>query len=179
VPSHGPGRGFSGGYRRGYAYGRYYRGLGYGYGSGYGLASVPYFYDNYWQGDAYDGVQTPPEEAVAQAILSQAETKQDQRHMRTAPTNPQANPKVIDVPGAEEPSSAEQRPAIFIFSNGNQMEARRFTLTADTLVIDISSNEERRFPLTALNLQATISANQDRGIALKIPQDRNQISLGF
>ncbi|MGA3211397.1 MAG: hypothetical protein ABSD20_08815 [Terriglobales bacterium] len=174
VASLGSGRALYGGYRRGYGYGRYA-----GFGYGYGLASLPFFYDNYWQGEAYD--QSQPSRYEVAMESAEPPSSNDQRLTRaTAIVIPQAKPLVIEVPDLEEFSSGEPLPAaVFIFSNGNQMEARRFTLTSDSLAIDIGPSERRTFPLTALNVQATLSANSERGISLKIPEDRNHIAVGF
>jgi hypothetical protein len=37
----------------------------------------------------------------------------------------------------------------------------------------------RIVPFDKLDIDATISANRERGIDLRIPADRNEISLGF
>jgi len=154
------------------------RGRRYYYGGLYG--GLPY--DNFWEGEPYDTVLPPAEEAggVASGPSGPATTPvREAPNSIASPRRSPAQPKVIDVPGAEEPSAQELPPTVFIFANGNQMEARRFTLTSNGLTIDVDSHETRHFPLTALNLQATLAANTERGISLKIPEDRNHIAIGF
>jgi hypothetical protein len=46
--------------------------------------------------------------------------------------------------------------------------------------LSVSIDRQRRnVPLSLLDLGATLSANRERGIDLRIPDDRNEISLGF
>ena len=69
-------------------------------------------------------------------------------------------------------------PTIFILANGERLETRRFLLTATNLSFSVD-RQPRTIPLDRLDLDATIAANQDRGIDLRIPADRNEISLSF
>ncbi|PYX52458.1 MAG: hypothetical protein DMG79_00670 [Acidobacteria bacterium] len=69
-------------------------------------------------------------------------------------------------------------PTIFILANGERLESRRFVLTASTLSISID-RQHRNLPLGLVDIDATIAANRERGIDLRIPDDRNEISLGF
>lgn len=95
------------------------------------------------------------------------------------PEPPHASAKVIEVPGASNPANAKaQPPTIFILTNGERVEPRRFLLTASNLSFSID-RRQRTIPLTMLDVEATIAANRDRGIDLRIPADRNEISLSF
>jgi hypothetical protein len=169
----------SGGFGRSGAVSRFgSRGRRYFYGGLY--TGLPY--DNFWEGEPYDTVLPPVEEAGGAAAGPSGPANTPVRDALNAIATPRrspAQPKVIDVPGSEEPSAQELPPTVFIFANGNQMEARRFTLTSNALAIEVDSHETRHFPLTALNLQATLAANSERGISLKIPEDRNHIAIGF
>ena len=69
-------------------------------------------------------------------------------------------------------------PTIFILANGERLETRRFLLTASNLSFSIG-RQQRTIPLDRLDLDATIAANHERGIDLRIPADRNEISLSF
>jgi hypothetical protein len=51
-------------------------------------------------------------------------------------------------------------------------------LTASNLSFSID-RQQRSVPLGLLDLDATITANHERGIDLRIPADRNEISLSF
>ena len=69
-------------------------------------------------------------------------------------------------------------PAVFVLTNGERLEAHRYMLTADHLSVTVD-RQQRTFPLTMLDLKGTMAANRERGTDLRIPADRNEISLGF
>jgi hypothetical protein len=97
---------------------------------------------------------------------------------RPAPAAVPVAVKIIEVPAAEKNGAPRTpSPALFVFANGNRLEAQRYMLTKDFLYL--TTGPQTRFPLGALDLQATIAANRERGIDLQIPFDSNQISLGF
>jgi len=58
------------------------------------------------------------------------------------------------------------------------LETRRFVLTANLLTVNID-RQRRTVPLDKLDINATLSSNRDRGIDLRIPDDRNEISVSF
>jgi hypothetical protein len=87
--------------------------------------------------------------------------------------------QVIEIPaGANSTTVKPLPPTIFILASGERLESRRFVLTASLLSISID-RQQRAVPLNQLNLEATVAANHERGIDLRIPDDRNEISLGF
>jgi hypothetical protein len=87
--------------------------------------------------------------------------------------------QVIEIPVAANASAAKMLPpTVFILANGERLEARRFLLTASNLSFSID-RQQRTIPLNRLDLDATIAANHERGIDLRIPADRNEISLSF
>ncbi len=95
-------------------------------------------------------------------------------------TEPRASkPLVIEIPTAANSGIAKMpQPAIFIFANGERVETRRFLLTARVLTLSVD-RRQRDVPFDMLDIDATITANRERGIDLRIPADRNEISLGF
>jgi hypothetical protein len=94
-----------------------------------------------------------------------------------APSVPKA--QVIEIPVAANASAAKMvPPTIFILANGERLETRRYVLTASNLSFSID-RQQRSVPLGLLDLDATITANHERGIDLRIPADRNEISLSF
>jgi hypothetical protein len=137
-----------------------------------GSIFVPYFfpYDEpygYDQPYADAGTNAPP------VVIMQS----DDRQARTP--EPPAKAQVIEIPGAANATAAKMLPpTIFILANGEQLEARRFLLTASNLSVSIE-RRQRTIPLDMLDLDATVAANQQRGIDLRIPNDRNEISLSF
>jgi hypothetical protein len=93
------------------------------------------------------------------------------------PSVPKA--QVIEIPVVANSTAVKMLPpTIFILANGERLETRRFLLTASNLSFSID-RRQRTIPLDRLDLDATIAANQERGIDLRIPTDRNEISLSF
>jgi hypothetical protein len=95
------------------------------------------------------------------------------------PEAPIPKAQVIEIPVAANSAAAKMLPpTIFIMANGERLETRRFLLTASNLSYSID-RQQRTIPLDRLDLDATIAANHERGIDLRIPADRNEISLSF
>jgi hypothetical protein len=86
--------------------------------------------------------------------------------------------QVIEIPGVANPNAKALPPTIFILANGERLETRRFVLTASLLSVSIDRHQ-RTVPLDMLDINATVSTNHERGIDLRIPDDRNEISLSF
>jgi hypothetical protein len=85
----------------------------------------------------------------------------------------------IEIPSAANAAPPKMPPpAVFILVNGERLEVRRFLLSASLLSVSID-RQQRTVPLAMVDFDATLSANRERGIDLRIPDDRNEISLGF
>ena len=141
---------------------------------GAGSILVPYFfpYDEPYEYDQPYAEAGTNEPAPPVVIL-----QTDDRQAR-AP-EPPAKAQVIEIPGAANATVAKTLPpTIFILANGEQLETRRFVLTASNLSVSIE-RQQRTIPLDMLDVNATVAANQQRGIDLRIPNDRNEISLSF
>jgi len=96
-----------------------------------------------------------------------------------APAAPPAKAQVIEIPVAATSMNAKPLPpAIFILASGERVEANRFVLTSNNLSLNVN-RRQRTIPIDQLDLDATIAANHDRGIELRVPADRNEISLSF
>ena len=92
---------------------------------------------------------------------------------------PAPNPKVIELPGtADSTASKPLPPAMFILTNGERIEAQTYLLTHDKLHVTVD-RQPRTIPISLLDINATLAANRERGINLRIPADRNEISLSF
>ncbi len=103
----------------------------------------------------------------------------EQRVREQRPVRPLPQAQVIEVPHVA--SSAVPKalpPSVFILTSGERLESERFVLTANSLSINVQRTL-RTIPLDMLNIDATLAANRDRGIDLRIPNDRNEISLRF
>jgi hypothetical protein len=129
--------------------------------NGAGSSFLPYgeSFDN--QPDA-EAANVPEPAAVIQRTL--------------APRRPHA--QVIEIPSVSNSPAKELPPAVFILASGERLEARRFVLTASNLSVSID-RQQRTVPVSMLDLNATLAANHGRGIDLRIPDDRNEISLSF
>jgi hypothetical protein len=138
---------------------------------GFGSVFVPYFvpYDEPF------GYEQPDAEAVTTpAVILQPDERQSQT---PEPAVPKA--KVIEIPGAANSTSAKMLPpTIFILANGERLETRRYMLTASNLSVSLD-RQQRTVARDLLDIDATITANHERGIDLRIPADRNEISLSF
>jgi hypothetical protein len=158
------------GYRRGWQNSSYYwPGDYWGYS--------PYAYgglDPYWE----IGEQTEPQPSSSQqpvVIFRDSEQKA---------SAPAASPKVIEVmpdktaDGKQVSLANPVPPAVFILTNGQRIEAKRYLLTQDMLQVQ-HGRDQQTIPLDSVNLEATIAANHARGVDLQIPENRNQLTLGF
>ncbi len=97
------------------------------------------------------------------------------------PRTPESFPKsqFIEIPAVANAAAPKMPPpAVFILASGERLEARRFMLSASLLSVTVD-RQLRNVPLRMLDLKATVSANRERGIDLRIPDDRNEISLSF
>jgi len=118
--------------------------------------------DGYEQSDAEAAANTPP---LLQMISRIPE--------------PLPKSQFIEIPSAANaPAPKMPAPAVFILTSGERLEAQRFLLSASLLSVSID-REQRNVPLAMVDIHATLSANHERGIDLRIPDDRNEISLSF
>jgi hypothetical protein len=98
--------------------------------------------------------------------------------IQRTPEPPIPKGQVIEIPGVANPNAKTLPPTIFILANGERLETRRFVITANLLSVSID-RRHRTMPLEVLDINATIITNHERGIDLRIPDDRNEISLSF
>lgn len=182
---HGPaasrgGAGFNGGFG-----GNGFRRRGYGNGYGYGL--WPGYYGGYgldWDLPYWDYVNFPPTDAgpgpdnQADGNAYGLAPRQAAAMRERAPAAPVQSPKVIEIPLPNDAVVRPQPPALFVLTNGEKLESRRYVLSADSLQIDVN-RKQRTIPISQLNVDATIAANQQRGLDMSIPQDRSSLFVGF
>jgi hypothetical protein len=108
-------------------------------------------------------------------------------------TNLEASPTVSGTKPVVKPASQQKEtqsnaqatsplppppPAVFILSNGERVEATRYVLTVDSVLIQ-KEGAERSIPLSSINMTATLAANHARGVDLNIPKSSSQITLSF
>jgi len=98
--------------------------------------------------------------------------------VQRTPETPVPKAQVIEIPGVANPNAKGLPPTIFILANGERLETRRFVLTASLLSVSID-RQQRTIPFDLLDINATITANHERGIDLRMPGDRNEISISF
>jgi hypothetical protein len=129
---------------------------------GYGSYFLPY----------YDGYEYEQPE-------SEGASGQPQVVIQRTPEPPVPKGQVIEISAVTNSGPAKVLPpTIFILASGERLESRRFVLTSRLLSLSID-RQHRTVPLEGLDINATIAANHERGIDLRIPDDRNEISLGF
>jgi len=90
-----------------------------------------------------------------------------------------SGPRLTYVPAM--PNAVPVKPipkTIFIFSNGDQLEADHYTVYPKFLHVT-ADGQDRSIPLTALDLPETIALNRQRGINLKIPTSGNEVFVAF
>jgi hypothetical protein len=129
----------------------------------------------FWYDDLYDDEQPYMSSApMPPVILMQPDKSQS----ATQPP-PAASPKVIELPGTATSAASKPLPlAMFILTNGERLEARRYMLTHNSLFLTVD-REQRTIPLVMLDIRATVAADHERGIDLRIPADRSEITLSF
>lgn len=135
----------------------------------YGYGSYPYFLPDDW----YDGEQdadAPADRPPAPVVV--------QRVREELPPKPLPPAQVIDIPNPGATVAKSLPPTLFILTNGEKLESDRYVLTANSLSISVHRSL-RTIPLDMLDIDATLAADHDRGIELRIPNDRNEISLRF
>jgi hypothetical protein len=167
---HFGGRGFAG-HRgvRGFEHRGFHR---HTFDGGFGAAFVPFWWDEPFAYDSYVDA-TADEEAPAQPPATPPTVIMRDR----APALP-ATPKMIEVPLGPNTVPVPQQFAVFVLKDGTRIEPQRYLVTADNAYLT-TDRRQRTIPLSQLDIAATISANHARGIDLRIPLDRNEISLSF
>jgi len=172
--------------RNGFVRRGYWNGNGNGYGYGWGwwpgyYADLGYGLD--WDLPYWDYVNFPPtgNESAPEGPPPYAfyPPPQAVAALRAGPQpTPVESPKLIEVPLPKGTVVKPQPPALFVLTNGEKLESRRYVLSAESLQIDVN-RKQRTIPISQLNVDATIAANQERGIELSVPQDRSSLFVGF
>jgi hypothetical protein len=99
----------------------------------------------------------------------------------TASTSPStiAGPKLIEIPGGGPISTPQPKaPAVFVFANGQKIEADDYLVTKDDLFIT-SNGQKQRYPIRGLDLPGTKAANIERGIVINFPKTTSEFNLNF
>jgi len=135
---------------------------------------APWYYP-YWDGGWELDSAEPPAEGPSPSVIV-LQSREDNRQPAPVPESP----KLIELPDATdaETLSKPDLPTLFVLANGDKLEARRYTLTAESLRLEIG-RQQLTIALDKLNVDATITANRERGIDLTFPTDGSQIFLGF
>jgi hypothetical protein len=133
-----------------------------------GFPYYPFVYDDYGA------------EATSTAEVPSGATRaMPEREERPVEEKPLPAAQVIEIPGAlKVAATAPLPPTVFVLLSGERLEAQQFLLTASSLSVTVH-RAKRTIALEMLDLDATVAANHDRGIELRIPDDRNEISLRF
>ena len=137
-----------------------------------GLGIVIPYYEPFGYEQPYEAAI--PSEFVPVVLIQQHDQSQSQTH-----ETPPIKPRTIEVPGQNNLVAAKPvPPIIFILTNSELLETRRFVLTVSQLSVSID-HQERVIPIDMIDIDATIAVNRERGIDLRIPVDQSEISLSF
>lgn len=93
-----------------------------------------------------------------------------------------APPVVINLPAAGTKASIREPkrvPTIFVMTNGERIEAERYTLSDTRLIVLVGPRQVRDIPISALNLEATIAVNREHGIEIQVPSGPSEYFLSF
>ena len=129
------------------------------------------FYSNFFPYDVPYGYEQPDVDAVT------GDPEPPVVYMRREEA-PIPKAQVIEIPHDANSKPKLLPPTVFVLANGDRLETRRFVLTATVLTVTVN-RQVRLVPLDTLDVAATLSSNRERGIDLRIPDDRNEISVGF
>jgi hypothetical protein len=139
--------------------------------NGYGWGAFPYFLPDYETGW--------PQEEETQGAASEAplvRVRDESREREPARPLPA---QVIEIPSTTTTTESKPLPAtVFILTTGERFETQRYLLTASSVSLAVG-REQKTIPLQMVDLGATIAANRDRGVNLRIPNDRNEVSVRF
>jgi hypothetical protein len=139
--------------------------------NGYAYGDFPYFLPDYETG--WPQGEENPQEANRPPLVRIHDENRDREPVPPLPA------QVIDIPSTSKNTETKPLPAtVFVLTNGEKLETQRYLLTASGVSLTVH-RDQRMIPLQMIDLDATIAANRDRGIDLRIPNDRNEVSLRF
>lgn len=131
---------------------------------------VPFWWDEPFPYESSVDEQAPPERSSTPPMVIMGDRP-------SAPATA-VTPKLIEVPLPANTAQPPQQLAVFVLKDGTRIEPQRYLVTADNAYLT-TDRRQRTVPLSQLDIAATVSANHERGIELRIPNDRNEISLSF
>lgn len=99
---------------------------------------------------------------------------------QAAPTGPgPSSPQLVNVvPTSSGPLAKPIPKTVFVFTDGEQLEADHYTLNTKFLHVT-AEGQDRSIPLSALNIQKTVAVNRERGINIKFPTSGSEVFLAF
>ncbi len=88
-------------------------------------------------------------------------------------------PQLVTVaPTSNAPLAKPIPKTIFVFTDGEQLEADHYTLYAKFLHVT-ADGQDRSIPLSALNVPKTVAVNRERGVNIKFPTSGNEVFVAF
>jgi len=138
---------------------------------GYGYVAFPYFLPDYETGwpEKEQGPE-PSKEAPLVRVRDESRELEPLSHLPA---------QVIEIPNVSTSAGPKPLPAtVFVLTSGEKLETQRYLLTASSVSLTIR-RDQRTIPLQLVDLDSTIAANRGRGIELRIPSERNEVSLRF
>jgi len=90
-----------------------------------------------------------------------------------------SRPQVVNVAPIGNAHLAKPIPkTIFVFTDGEQLEADHYTLYATFLHVT-AEGQDRSIPLSALNVPKTVAVNRERGVNIKFPTSGSEVFVAF
>ena len=90
-----------------------------------------------------------------------------------------SSPQLINVAPTRAAVLAKPIPkTIFVFTDGEQLEADHYTLYSKFLHVT-AQGQDRSIPLNALDIKKTVALNRERGVEVKFPVGGNEVFLAF
>jgi thioredoxin-related protein len=90
-----------------------------------------------------------------------------------------SGPKLIEIPGGGPTSTPQPKaPAVFLFTNGDRIEAEDYMVTKDDLFIT-TNGQKHSYPVRSLDKPGTRAANIERGIVVTFPTTISEFNLNF
>ena len=98
---------------------------------------------------------------------------------RVAPPAGGSAPQLINVaPTASAPLAKPIPKTVFVFTDGDQLEADHYMLYSSFLHVT-ADGQDRSIPISALDVKKTVAVNRERGINIHIPTSGSEVFLAF
>ena len=119
----------------------------------------PAFSSDYEPAEQPAAPAVAPDNSLANEVANLADEVEALRQQQESPAQPAPPPEAQQEPAPEERSA----PAVFVYRDGQQFEARNYAVLGGTLWV-YEDEVTRKIPLAKLDLDQTRKLNDERGI---------------